>query len=405
MGSVINRGNGIWELRVYQGMDEQGKKIRKSKRVKATSKRVAEKKLDKFKFELEHKATPIQAERITFGEFAELWDERHNSQLALTTRENQRQVLQYRIMDYFNGKGLQNISRNDIVSFMAGLRVPGCKHNLHDKDGMLSETMIYKNFKLLRHILSKAVEWKFLAVNPCDDLEKHEIPKPEYHHYPILQEQQYGQFLRVVQSIPNTFRELKHKLMLYLDLITGIRKGELSAITWNDIDWKNKKIYIHQSQKYVSAACTEISKPKTPQSIRDVYIDDFLIDWLQTYKDFQDGYLNDKGYENPHGYIFLAVRLRGDQVVPVSPSCLNAWLTKICAAHDISHITVHSLRHMAATYALNNGASLTTVQSMLGHTSIRTTSIYLHPLDSKKKEAAGILSQQLQKLKDESGLE
>jgi len=64
-------------------------------------------------------------------------------------------------------------------------------------------------------------------------------------------------------------------------------------------------------------------------------------------------------------------------------------------------ITVHSLRHMAATYALNNGAALTTVQSMLGHQSIRTTSIYLHPLDRERQITAQVLSEQLNHLRND----
>ena len=88
------------------------------------------------------------------------------------------------------------------------------------------------------------------------------------------------------------------------------------------------------------------------------------------------------------------------QLVPASPSCHYMWLSKICKAQGLPHITVHSLRHMAATYALNHGAALTTVQSMLGHTNIRTTSIYLHPLESQKKETAQIMSSQFKEWRD-----
>ena len=75
-------------------------------------------------------------------------------------------------------------------------------------------------------------------------------------------------------------------------------------------------------------------------------------------------------------------------------------MSKICKKYNLPHITVHSLRHMAATYALNNGATLTTVQTMLGHTNIRTTSIYLHPLDKQRKQAAKIMSNQLKNLRN-----
>ncbi|MBR3654881.1 MAG: tyrosine-type recombinase/integrase [Elusimicrobia bacterium] len=91
--------------------------------------------------------------------------------------------------------------------------------------------------------------------------------------------------------------------------------------------------------------------------------------------------------------------MRNDELVPVSPSCLGMWLNKLCQENNIPNITVHSLRHMAATYALNHGAALTTVQSMLGHTNIRTTSIYLHPLEFQKKETAQILSNHLNDLR------
>ena len=60
--------------------------------------------------------------------------------------------------------------------------------------------------------------------------------------------------------------------------------------------------------------------------------------------------------------------------------------------HKFKHITVHSLRHMAASYALANGAALTSVQSMMGHTRIETTAIYLHELENKTKETSNILT-------------
>lgn len=398
--SVINRGNNHWELRVYMGQDSEGNKIRKTKRVTVTSKRAAERELENFKFELRNQADKRQADKITFAEFAKIWDTRHNATLALTTRENQRQLLGNRILDTFSGMLLKNITIHDIRQFLQKLRTPGENSNPNAEDGKLSETMVYKNLKLVRQILNKAVEWKFLTHNPCDDLEDREIPKPDYEHYPILQENPLQKFLQVVDALPNTPTELKHKVMLYLALITGLRKGELSALTWHDVDLKEQRIYVHQSQKYVTAKLTEISKPKTEKSVRFVYIDDYLVRLLQTYKTQQEAYLRRKGYVNPHQYILLAIRLRNGELVPVSPSYLNAWLTKLCAKNDIPHITVHSLRHMAATYALNEGAALTTVQSMLGHTNIRTTSIYLHPLDSKKKETAEIMSNKFKELRN-----
>ena len=188
--------------------------------------------------------------------------------------------------------------------------------------------------------------------------------------------------------------------MFYLALISGARKGEFSALTWENIDWKNCSVRINKAQKYIGRDNVEISKPKTEKSIRTIYVDKYVLDLLRLHKERQDEYLKNKGYKNPNGYIFLAVRLRNYEFVPISPTSLRLWMSKLCKKHNLPRITVHSLRHMAATYALNHGATLTTVQSMLGHTNIRTTSIYLHPLEFQKKETAQIMSNHLQSLRN-----
>lgn len=388
--SIINRGQNRWELRVYIGKDEKGHSLRRCKRVKAKSRRAAEKALRKFTAEVSMEKNCKQSTPMTFEYFAKVWDENHNQNLAMMTAVHQRQLLKGRIMDYFKGKCIQEITADDIRYFLDELR-----HEKLENGQLLSATMVYKNFKLLRHILGKAVEWHVISQNPCDELCPQEVPKPEYHHYPILQRWELQRLLKAVDATPDSYTGLKHKLMFYITLITGVRKGELCALTWDSIDWEHATISIDKSEKYVSAKVTEISKPKTESSIRHVYVDSRILKMMHQYRELQRLMLSRKGYTNPGHFIFLATRLRHGEVVPMSPNAFNSWLTKLCRVNELPHITVHSLRHMAATYSLNNGASLTTVQAMLGHTNIRTTSIYLHPLEVDRKQAAEKLSQNI----------
>lgn len=400
--SVINRGNGRWELRVYVGTGADGKKMRKTKSVKATSKRAAMREYEKFAWEVKHEqAAPqdISADKLTFRQLAEIWDARHNSRKAMTTQETQRNILNNKIMDYFAGMYIQRISADDVMGFLDSLR--GKKQN-QNTGGELSETMVHKNYKLLNHILSKAVEWKMLAHNPCDDIPKDLRPRPRYHHYPIWEEEDLQKFMAIIGALPSTASNIKQKTMFYLSLLTGARKGEVSALTWNDIDFQQQCIHIDKAQEYVDAAHVKIADPKTPSSVRNLYVDDYVMELLRQHKANQEHYLKVKGYENPHGYVFLAIRLRNDELVPVSASCLYMWLKKLCRKHHLPEITVHSLRHMAAIYALNHGAALTTVQTMLGHTNIRTTSIYLHPLDSQRRETAKILSDKFSNMRKQA---
>lgn len=388
--SIINRGPNRWELRVYIGKDEKGRSLRRCKRVKAKSRRAAEKELRKFQAELSLEKSHKQSAPITFEDFAKMWDENHNRNLAMMTAVHQRQLVNGRIMDYFKRKYMHEITADDIRYFVDELR----REKLDDGK-LLSETMVYKNFKLLRHILCKAVEWNVISRNPCDQLRPKEIPKPDYHHYPILQRWELQRLLKAVDATPDSYTGIKHKLMFYITLITGVRKGELCALTWDCVDWEHATISVDKSEKYVSAKVTEVSKPKTKSSIRHVYVDNKILKLMHEYRELQRLMLSRKNYTNPGHFIFLATRLRHGEVVPMSPNAFNSWLTKLCRVNELPHITVHSLRHMAATYSLNNGASLTTVQAMLGHTNIRTTSIYLHPLEVDRKQAAEKLSQNI----------
>ena len=390
MASVINRGNGYWELRISCGYDGK-KQIRRTKRVKATSLRAAKKELEKFCHEVAEKPHVLVDSKMRFGDFLEVWEKRHNSKLSLQTRELHKHLLQ-RIKDVFSSTPMKQIRGSKIMEFVEMLRMTKKSRRNDGKEMYLSKTSVHQYFKLLNHILSMAVEWKVLPKNPCHEIPKSQWPKPEYHHHPVWEEDDLHKFLLAIEELPENISNLKHKAMLYLALTGGMRKGEICGLTWDCIDFANCAVNVEKAQKYVNGKQVEIGKPKTDGSVRKLYFDSYTMALLRKYKEQQDGYLQSRGHINAEGYVFTATRLRNGQVVPISPNSLNDWMNKIIESSSLPHVTVHSLRHMAATYALNNGASLTSVQAMLGHSSVRTTAIYLHPLDGQRRETARVLA-------------
>jgi len=188
--------------------------------------------------------------------------------------------------------------------------------------------------------------------------------------------------------------------MVSLALLTGARRGEFIALTWDCIDFTNKTIYINKASEVIAHQPVTTKSPKTPSSIRHLGIDDYTINLLNLYKSIQDEYLDQKKLTNPKQFIFLArTQTNATEVSQSYPSCFYIWLKRFCTKNAFPQITVHSFRHMAATYALAYGVPLTTVQYMLGHTDIKTTSIYLHEVESKRKEATRVLSSHFNSLR------
>lgn len=399
-GSKRQLKNGKWELCISLGYDGMGKQIRKYKTIAARSERAAERELARFFAEASSKPV-IGNYKLNLRDFIEIWNKRYAATLERTTAWRDNEMLRQRILPALGNIKLQKLDDDDILRFIGQLRQPGMR--LDGKDGVLSDRSVQMYYKLIHSILNKAVEWKYIGRNPCDSILGDNIPKAKSRRLPILQDKDLAQFLHTLEALPDTAHNLKYKLMVSLCLITGARRGEFMALTWDSVDMGKKRLQITKACEVIPNRPVGLKKPKTESSVRSLELDDYTVALLQRHQALQQEYLTEKDYKNPQGFIFLS-RLHKGQTPEVSqahPSCFYQWLQRFCARHGLPRITVHSFRHMAASYALAHNVPLTTVQTMLGHTNIKTTSIYLHDLESKRKEAAIIMSSAFAKLREE----
>ena len=163
--------------------------------------------------------------------------------------------------------------------------------------------------------------------------------------------------------------------MFYLELVTGLRKGEITALLWSDLDTQNKTISV--SKQYIKNPNGELtlSRPKTETSVRKVSIPQEAVDLLIA----EHG----KHPENP--YMFPSP-VTGEMYYPDSVVNLHK---KILKDAGLPHIRFHDLRHTFATLALQNGVDVKTVSSMLGHYDAGfTLRTYTHATRQKQDEAA-----------------
>ena len=160
--------------------------------------------------------------------------------------------------------------------------------------------------------------------------------------------------------------------MYYIELATGLRRGELLGLKWTDIDWKNGIIKVRRQVARVNGEIVE-APLKTKNSYRAVSISPQAIEVLREQKrKTNDQYV----FPSPNGG-------------PISPDSVNNMLKRVLERAGIPKVRFHDLRHTFATIALQNGVDIKTVSGMLGHFSAGfTLDTYAHVTTSAQKEAA-----------------
>ena len=187
-------------------------------------------------------------------------------------------------------------------------------------------------------------------------------------------------------------------------LETGLRIGEMIALTWDDIDWDNHTISIRKSMEYrYETGVWKAGPPKTLKSYRTIPITDKAYSILQElYKNrkkrkeakelsqvltYEDKRTGEKKNFCMRNLVFLNWRTG----MPTKTSSYDTYLNKITQLANIKHISAHSLRHTYATRAVERGVSPYVLQNLLGHESIQTTmGTYVHATDESLYEAVRI---------------
>ena len=181
------------------------------------------------------------------------------------------------------------------------------------------------------------------------------------------------------------YHDIRYKTAMLTLLLTGMRRGELCGLEWQDIDFTNATIKIARSLTAVRKVGLVLKEPKTESSKRVIAISDKLLATLTEYKAWYDEYrqmLGDK-WENSNR---LFISEYGQRIYP---GTINMWMKKICKVAGLSERTVHSLRHTNITMQIAAGVPIVMVAGRAGHARTSTTTdIYSHFLKTADRTAA-----------------
>ena len=170
-------------------------------------------------------------------------------------------------------------------------------------------------------------------------------------------------------------------------LFTGMRSGECLALQWEDIDFKNKKIYIRHSLSDVGGTHF-LTTPKTKTSIRHLFMDDNLVALLKKHR------VEQRKLQMALGSSFLHPEMVFTSATGnyKDRSCLNTQLKRFLKGTKFEYLTLHKLRHTNATLLLNNGVDLKIVSEHLGHSDIQIIAkTYTAVLDNSRMKTAELM--------------
>ena len=174
-----------------------------------------------------------------------------------------------------------------------------------------------------------------------------------------------------------------------LELTTGLRRGELLALTWDDLNFDTGELRINKQIVPVGGKL-KVSEPKTKAAFRTIILPPPMVELLKTYK---------KGVFST--WMFPS-RTRPDQ--PIDPGYIHQRLQDILERAGCKRVRFHDLRHTFATIALENGMDVKTLSSIIGHVSARTTlNIYTHITSEMAENAAVSIDRGIAKAKIEEG--
>lgn len=427
MASIRER-NGSYQITVSCGRDIYGKKLIETttytpdpsltpkKRQKAV-----EEYARRFEDQVKN-GMAMDGRKITLKEFTDRWLTDYAAQkLQPGTVEKYKAELNDKILPALGHLKLADLRPHNLNSFFVALTKDGVRKD--GKPGGYSKGSITKTRNVFSSILRTATEWEIIDRNPLDKVRPDAEDTAD--KLKFFTPEQAATFLDYIEK-PYTIQTKGHKriddtgkeytvgnyesqktipeqlrVLFILAIYAGLRKGELLALEWSDIDFDSDTISVTKSVSVVKGQ--QITKaPKTKNSRRVVSIPHFLTQRLKALKTARVKYRWELGdYWQGDNWIFI--QDNGKQMSYSTP--YSAFQDTIArynsgrrAAEQLPPIPFHGLRHTSATLLIASKQDVRTVSSRLGHAQASTTmNIYAHALQETDRKAAAALEGMLVK--------
>ena len=373
-GTIRKRSDGRWEARIIGGHKNDGSPMYKS--AFAKTQKSALKQLHQL-IELYRDVDLTEDCRMTLGEWMDKWlDEYMMFSLRESTIEGYRCMAEHQIKRFIGNKQLSSLTTADVQRFYNKVKKEG-RAKPHPISGYeLSNTMVRKVHMLLHQALDVAVKERLIVRNPTDGTT---IPKKTTTEKQVLDDGQLERFMEAIKEEPywNDF--------FYVEVMTGLRRGEICGIKWSDINFAEGTLSVKRSVGTKAGGGVSSGETKTETGVRSILMPPSVADVLQNRKQTAITEWVFPNFMHPEQ--------------PISPATAYRKLKIILKHAGLPLIRFHDLRHTFATHATHGGVDPKTLAGILGHTNASfTLDTYTHVTSDMQKAASNIVGNIMQNI-------
>ena len=260
--------------------------------------------------------------------------------------------LKHHIIPYFKNKKLKSINKDlvqELINFLA------TKDTLTKKGVKLSANTIKHIINILSSMLNYAVDLHMIKTNPCHNLRFPKIDKYEKKVY-------NGEEIKIlIEELKK--QNIQNKTLFILFLTSGLRRGEIAALCWEDIDFNKKVLHVKKAYYNTKIKGKITTKPKSKSSIRTVGLSDLAMACLLEYKQEQEKLKNSLANKwNNAPNVFTT-----DIGEPLNPDTISSRWRRLIKKLPLKEIRLHDLRASFATFLIYTDTPISDVCKTMGH--------------------------------------
>lgn len=366
-GAVRERKKGHWEIRIDLGRDASGKRMRHYSTFRGTKKEaVAEK---NRLIQVLGTGVDLDAERLNLGAFLDKWLKDHMpARVSAKTLDRYTEICSLHLKPHLGHIILAKLQPLQIQSAYASMGRGARKGG-----GDLSARTVLHHHRVLRQALQQAVRWRMIPTNPADLIQ---APRPARTTVAVLSQEDAA---ALIAKVAAHWIHLPTALALH----TGMRRGEILALRWNDVDFEHGEIHVTRSLEQIGRQLN-FKGTKTGKG-RVVAMPAALVRVLRAHKARQAAERLRLGAVYEDNDLVCAA----PDGKPVVPHILSDAFRTTVAASGLPKVTFHGLRHTHATMLLRAGIHPKVVSERLGHSTISITlDVYSHVMPGMQEQAA-----------------